>query len=45
MELIEKTLDSKVVYDGKIITVYKDEVELSTGKTSYREWLSNFDIL
>lgn len=37
MELIEKTLDSKVVYDGKIITVYKDEVELSIGKTSYRE--------
>lgn len=37
MELIEKTLDSKVVYNGKIITVFKDGVELSTGKTSCRE--------
>lgn len=37
MDLIEKTLTSDVVYDGKIITVYKDEVELSTGKTSFRE--------
>ena len=37
MDLIEKTLTSDVVYDGKIITVYKDEVKLSTGKTSFRE--------
>ena len=37
MDLIEKTLASEVVYEGKIITVYKDEVELSTGKTSFRE--------
>ena len=37
MDLIEKTLTSDVVYDGKIITVFKDEVELSTGKTSFRE--------
>lgn len=37
MDLIEKTLASEVVYDGKIITVYKDKVELSTGKTSLRE--------
>ena len=37
MDLIEKTLTSDVVYDGKIITVFKVEVELSTGKTSFRE--------
>lgn len=37
MDLIEKTLTSDVVYDGKIITVYNDKVELMTGKTSYRE--------
>lgn len=37
MDLIEKTLTSDVVYDGKIINVYNDKVEISTGKTSYRE--------
>lgn len=37
MDLIEKTLTSDVVYDGKIITVYNDKVEISTGKASYRE--------
>ena len=37
MDLIEKTLTSDVVYDGKIITVYNDKVEISTGKSSYRE--------
>ena len=37
MEFIEKTLDSKTVYDGKIIKVLKDDVELSNGQTSIRE--------
>jgi len=37
MELFEKTLDSKIVFDGKIMTVHKDTVELPTGKTSFRE--------
>ncbi len=37
MDLIEKTLASEVVYDGKIITVYNDKVEISDGKTSFRE--------
>ena len=37
MDLIEKTLASDVVYDGKIITVYNDKVEISDGKTSFRE--------
>lgn len=37
MDLIEKTLTSDVVYNGKIINVYNDKVEISTGKTSYRE--------
>ena len=37
MDLIEKTLASNVIYDGKIITVYNDKVEISNGKTSFRE--------
>ena len=37
MDLIEKTLTSDVVYNGKIINVYNDKVEISTGKSSYRE--------
>ena len=37
MDLNEKTLSGEVVYDGKIITVHKDCVELVSGKTSFRE--------
>ena len=37
MDLNEKTLSGEVVYDGKIITVHKDRVELVSGKTSFRE--------
>ena len=37
MEFDEKTLDSNLVYDGKIITVIKDSVELSDGHKSFRE--------
>lgn len=37
MELTEKTLKSDIVFNGKIMTVRKDEIELPTGKTSFRE--------
>lgn len=37
MEFIEKTLDSQLVYDGRIIEVFKDSVELSDGHRSFRE--------
>ena len=37
MELTEKTLSSEIVFDGKIMTVRKDEIELPTGQTSTRE--------
>ena len=33
----EKTLNSQIVYDGRIMTVRRDEVELMNGKHSYRE--------
>lgn len=37
MEFEEKTLSSECVYDGKIMTVCHDDVEISTGKKSFRE--------
>lgn len=37
MNFEEKTIDSKVVYDGKVITVIKDNVEVADGHKSFRE--------
>ena len=37
MELGEKTLSSKLVYDGGLLKVYYDTVELVNGSTSWRE--------
>lgn len=37
MELTEKTLSEECLYDGKIIRVRRDSVELSNGHTSMRE--------
>ena len=37
MDFQEKKLSSKVVYEGKVITVERDDVELATGKKSFRE--------
>lgn len=37
MEFEEKTLDSECVYDGKIMTVYRDSVKISDGHKSFRE--------
>ncbi len=37
MEFREKTLNSELVYDGKILEVYKDDVQLADGKKSFRE--------
>lgn len=37
MNFTEKTLNSKTVYDGKIITVLKDDVEVANGHKSFRE--------
>lgn len=37
MNFTEKTLNSKVVYDGKVITVIKDDVEVADGHKSFRE--------
>ncbi len=37
MNFTEKTLNSQIVYDGKIITVLKDDVEVADGYKSFRE--------
>jgi ADP-ribose pyrophosphatase len=37
MELREKTLESKRIYDGKIVNLRLDTVELPNGKISHRE--------
>lgn len=37
MNFEEKTLTSECVYNGKVIRVERDEVELATGKKSFRE--------
>ncbi len=37
MELFEKTMSRKVIYEGKIINVYNDTVVLPDGKTTHRE--------
>lgn len=37
MKFEEKTLNSQVVYEGKVITVTKDDVEVSDGHKSFRE--------
>ena len=37
MNFEEKTLNSEVVYDGKVMTVIRDDVEVSDGHKSFRE--------
>lgn len=37
MNFEEKTLDSKVVYEGKVITILRDDVEVADGHKSFRE--------
>ena len=37
MELFEKTLSSTSIYDGKVVKLRKDEIELPNGNKSFRE--------
>lgn len=41
MKLFEKTLDSQEIFDGRVIHVTVDTVELEDGKTSKREVVSH----
>jgi ADP-ribose pyrophosphatase len=40
-ELIEHTLSSEPVFDGKLLHVRRDAVRLSSGHESVREWISH----
>ena len=37
----EKTLKSQILYEGKILNVYKDKVELENGKEDIREYVQS----
>jgi len=37
MDFTEKTLESEIVFNGRIMEVRRDKIELPTGKTSFRE--------
>lgn len=37
MELYEKTLASKQIFDGRVVKLFVDDIELPNGKTSIRE--------
>ena len=39
MELTERTLSSEQIFDGRLLKVYRDQVELSDGGTSVREFV------
>ena len=43
MELTEKTLLKKEIYDGKIVHLHVDEVELPDGRKSVREVVDHVD--
>ena len=37
MEFNEKTIESDLIFDGRVVKLYKDSVELSTGQKTFRE--------
>ena len=41
MDLLEKKISTQKIYDGKILSLRKDEVELPNGTTSFREIVSH----
>ena len=41
MSLEEKTLESQLVFDGKVVHLYKDTVSLPNGNTSSREYIKH----
>ena len=37
----EKTLSSTLIFDGKVVHLYRDDIELPNGKTSFREYVKH----
>ena len=40
-ELFEKKLESELIFDGKVVHLYRDKVELPDGNTSIREYVKH----
>ena len=38
---VEKTLSSKLIFDGKVIHLHLDDIELPNGKTGFREYCTH----
>ena len=41
MNMEEKTISSRLIFDGRVVHLYEDEVELPNGKTSGREYVKH----
>lgn len=41
MKLTEKKINSNLLYDGKILRLYRDDVELPDGGTAFREYVTH----
>ncbi len=41
MDLTEKMLNSQLIFDGKVLHVYKDDIELPNKKTGMREYIKH----
>ena len=41
MKFIEKTLSSQQIYDGRVVSLRRDEIELENGEKSFREVIHN----
>lgn len=39
MELFEKMLESELIFDGKVVHLYKDKIELPNGSCAFREYV------
>ena len=42
MEFTEKTIESELIFDGRVVKLYKDKIELPTGQESFREVVKQF---
>ena len=38
MDYTEKQLHSELIFDGKVLHLYRDDILLPAGKTGYREY-------
>ena len=41
MELFEKQLSSRQIFDGRVVKLFVDDIELPNGQTSIREYIKH----